>query len=68
MASAMSSGVATEELVRSLVELLGVEGYPAEQVVRQASRLGGMRRAIEERVGLEDPMPQIGMVRRHEGA
>ncbi|MEM0375381.1 MAG: hypothetical protein QXO17_04285 [Nitrososphaerota archaeon] len=64
----MSSKAPQEELLRSLAELMGVEGYPPEKVLQQAKRLGGMRRAIEERVGLEDPLPLNGVVRRHEGA
>ncbi len=63
----MSSAEKTGDPLGPLTELLGTGSYPREKVLQQTQRLQHIRRAIEEKVGLEDPMPLHGMVSRHEG-
>jgi hypothetical protein len=62
----MSSAERSGDLLSALSEFLGVETYPKDKVLQQVQRLHHMMRAIEEEVGLEDPMPLHGMVSRCE--
>ena len=62
----MSSAERSGDLFSALSEFFGVETYPKDKVLQQVQRLHHMMRAIEEEVGLEDPMPLHGMVSRYE--